>query len=198
MGSFGCNVDERWRFVVLEATVSPLIAWGNFYVIVGTAAATLTGLMFVALTLISQMRDHVSGAGVSTFSTPSIVHFGSALLIAVLLSAPWPMLWMAGVPLGLAGLGGVIYTGVVLQRVRQMAEYQPVIEDWLFHTIFPFVAYTAQIVAAVLLSGHPASALFVVGAAAVLLLFIGLHNAWDNVAYNVTTRIDIERQKRDE
>lgn len=32
--------------------MSPLTAWANFYVITGTAAATLTGLMFVVITLI--------------------------------------------------------------------------------------------------------------------------------------------------
>ena len=36
--------------IMLEAVVLPLDTWQNFYVIVGTAAATLTGLMFVVIT----------------------------------------------------------------------------------------------------------------------------------------------------
>jgi hypothetical protein len=32
-----------------EAVVLPLDTWQNFYVIIGTAAATLTGLMFTNL-----------------------------------------------------------------------------------------------------------------------------------------------------
>ena len=30
---------------------------------------------------------------------------------------------------------------------------------------------------------HPTPALFVIAAGTVLLLFVGIHNAWDNVAY---------------
>ena len=59
----------------------PLATWQNFYVIVGTAAATLTGLMFVVITLIVQLRVQVSSprSGIAVFSTPNVVHFGLAL-----------------------------------------------------------------------------------------------------------------------
>ncbi|TMC19771.1 MAG: hypothetical protein E6J36_13960 [Chloroflexi bacterium] len=57
------------------------------------------------------------------------------------------------------------------------------LEDWLWHTVFPLVSYTALLVAAILLPGYPAPALFVIAAGTVLLLFIGIHNAWDNVIY---------------
>src|SRR5205085_6926234 len=85
--------------------------------------------------------------------------------------------------LGLSGLGGVTYVIIVLRRVRRQRDYQPVLEDWLFHTVFPLVAYTALVVAALLLPGHSAPALFVIAAATLLLLFIGIHNAWDNVTF---------------
>jgi hypothetical protein len=38
-------------------------------------------------------------------------------------------------------------------------------------------------IASFLLPVYPAPALFVIAAATVLLLFIGIHNAWDNVTY---------------
>src|SRR5258707_5424131 len=62
-------------------------------------------------------------------------------------------------------------------------DYQPVLEDWLWHTVFPLVSYTALLVAAIVLPGYPALALFVIAAGTVLLLFIGIHNALDNVIY---------------
>ena len=46
-------------------------------------------------------------------------------------------------------------------------------------------SYTALLVAAMILPGHPAPALFVIAAGTVLLLFIGIHNAWDNITYIV-------------
>ena len=171
-----------------EAVLSPLATWQNFYTIIGSAAATLTGLMFVVVTLIAGVRVRVSSPSeaFATFNTPNVWHFGAALLVAAILSAPWQALWNAGLLLGLCGLGGMIYVVIVLRRVRRVRhqrDYQPVLEDWLFHTVFPLVSYTALLVAAMLLPGHPAPALFVIAAGTVLLLFIGIHNAWDNVLY---------------
>ena len=168
-----------------EAGVSFLSTWQNFYVIIGSAAAALTGLLFVVATLIAQVRVRVSSPSeaFATFNTPNIVHFRSALLVAAILSAPWQALWNAGLLLGLSGLGGMIYVVIVLRRARRQTDYQPVLEDWLWHTVFPLVSYTALLVAAILLPGHPAPALFVIAAGTVLLLFIGIHNAWDNVTY---------------
>src|SRR6266581_9093176 len=179
--------------IMQEALLSPLATWHSFYSIIGTAAATLTGLLFVVITLIAGVRVRVSspGSGIAVFSTPNVVHFGAALLVAAILSAPWQALWTAGLLLGLAGLGGGTYVIIVLRRVRRLTTaYQPVLEDWLWHTVLPLVSSTALVVAAILLPGHPAPALFVIAAGTVLLLFIGIHNAWDNVTY---TAIELSR-----
>src|SRR5260221_13842096 len=175
-----------------EAVLSPLATWQNFYTIIGSAAATLTGLMFVVVTLIAQVRVRVSSPSeaFATFNTPNVFHFGAALLVAAILSAPWPALWNAGLLLGLSGLGGVIYVVIVLRRARRQTDYQPVLEDWLWHTGFPLVSYTALVVAAVVLPGNAVPALFVIGAVTVLLLLIGIHNAWDTVTY---VAIDLSR-----
>ncbi len=168
-----------------EAVLSPLATWQNFYVIIGSAAATLTGLLFVVITLIAQVRVRASSPsdGIAVFSTPNVFHFGAALLVAAILSAPWQALWHAALLLGLSGLGGATYVVIVLQRASRQTDYQPVLEDWLWHTVFPLVSYTALVVAAILLLGNAVPALFVIAAATVLLLFIGIHNAWDNVTY---------------
>ena len=168
-----------------EAGVSFLSTWQNFYVIIGSAAAALTGLLFVVATLMASVRARVSSPNeaFATFNTPNVVHFCAALLIAAILTAPWQALWNASLLLVLSGLGGMIYVVIVLRRARRQTDYQPVLEDWLWHTIFPLISYTALLVAAMLLPGYPAPALYVIAAGTVLLLFIGIHNAWDNVIY---------------
>src|SRR5260221_91173 len=101
------------------AVVSPLVAWQGFYMLIGTAAATLTGLMFIVITLIANTtRRQVdrSAATIGAFGTPSVVHFCTALLVAGALSAPWPTFALASLPAGLAGLGGVLYMLIVLRR----------------------------------------------------------------------------------
>ncbi len=170
-----------------EAALSPLATWQNFYILIGTAAATLVGLLFVVVTLIAGLRERVSmsGDGIATFSTPNVLHFCIALLVAAILSAPWQALWQASLLLGLTGLWGASYVLIVLRRVHRQTHYHPVLEDWLWHTILPLVSYTAFVVAAILLSLYPVPSLFAIAAGMVLLLFIGIHNAWDNVTYIV-------------
>ncbi len=182
-----------------EAGVSLLTTWQNFYVIIGSAAAALTGLLFVVATLIAGVRVRVSSPGeaFATFNTPNVVHFCAALLVAAILSAPWQALWNAGLLLGLTGLGGVTYVVIVLRRMRRQTDYQPVLEDWLGHVVFPLVSYIALVVAAILLPDNPAPALFVIGAATVLLLFTGIHNAWDTVRYVAVERSQPENKSQD-
>jgi len=182
---------------VLEAALSPLAPWQNFYVIIGSAAAALTGLMFVVITLIMGTRARRSSGALGAFGTPNVVHFCIALLVAAILSAPWQALWNVGLLLGLCGLFGVTYVVIVLRRARRQTDYQPVLEDWLWHTVLPLVSYTALVVAAILLPGAPAPALFVNGAATLLLLFIGIHNAWDNIIYIVIELSQSENKSQD-
>lgn len=171
----------------------PFTAWESFYVIVGSSAAALTGLMFVVIALV--IDSPTSGRQIDAFGTPTVVHFGSVLLLSAIMSAPWPTLSAARIAVGLCGAAGVLYGLIVLRRARSQNDYQPVFEDWLFHTALPLVAYASILVAAMALSERP-TPLFVIGAATVLLLFVGIHNSWDTVTYVVLSRK--ERRSRDE
>jgi len=166
--------------------MSHVTAWETFYVIIGSAGASLTGLMFVVVTLIAGRRAQDPGVW-AAFKTPTVVHFGTTLLVAAILSAPWQALWQLGLPLGLCGLGGAGYVAVVMRRTRRQTSYTPVLEDWLFNVVLPIASYTALFVAAIVLQGDPTPALFVIGATMVLLLFIGIHNAWDVATYVTIT-----------
>jgi len=187
----------RGEAIVQEAAVPLLTAWQNFYVIIGSAAGALTGLMFVVVTLIAGSGARRSLDAVGAFGTPNVVHFCLALLVAAILCAPWQALWQAGLLPGLCGLGGVIYVIIVIRRARRQNDYEPVLEDWLWHVIFPLISYTAFVVAAFVLPGNPVPMLFVVGAALVLLLFIGIHNAWDAVTYMTIARPEQENKGQD-
>ena len=167
----------------------PLAVWESFYVIVGSSAAALTGLQFVVIVLASEIGGLGDPQAISAFGSPTITHFCAVLFISALLSAPWHGLLFAAVLLGACGVGGVIYVVLVLRHARQQKSYEPVLEDWIWHGALPFVAYTALLVAAMFLPRDPTPALFAVAAAAVLLLFIGIHNAWDAVTYMALERL---------
>lgn len=173
-----------------QAILSLLISWGNFYVILGSSASALTGLQFVVITLGAEV-DVLSTPTIRAFGTPTIVHFCAVLFISVIISAPWPTISSAGLCLDACGLAGLTYTVLVARRVRRQTDYVPVLEDWLWHCALPFIAYAVLLTAANILWRYPVQALFVIGATAVFLLFVGIHNAWDAVIY-----IALERRQR--
>lgn len=160
-----------------------LTEWASFYVIVGSSAAALTGLMFVVITLVADLGAPRSPRAIAAFSTPTVVHFCVALVISATLSAPWHGLNTAAAAIALCGVGGLGYTMVVMRRARLQTAYKPVLEDWLFHTVFPLAAYGAMTVAAIRLRGDTERSLFTVAGAVLALVLIGIHNAWDTVTY---------------
>jgi hypothetical protein len=152
----------------------------------GSAAGALIGLQFVVITLIA---NRVTGAGSaqagSAFGTPTIVHFGAVLLLSGIMTAPWRRIDSADVLLGLMGILGIVYQAIVVRRVRMQRTYKPEFEDWLFHILLPFAAYAVLAASAYAIHAGAAMALFAVAGAALLLLFVGIHNAWDAVTYHV-------------
>jgi hypothetical protein len=163
--------------------LAPLRGWDNFYVIVGSAAAGLTGLTFVVIALVSESR-RVNEIGLKTFITPTVVHFASVLALSAFLCVPRQTLLSVGIGLGIVGLGGVIYSVAIAANMRhKMSDYVPVLEDWIWHALLPALAYAALCALAWLMQSRPELAEYGIGGAAVALLFIGIHNSWDIAIY---------------
>jgi hypothetical protein len=176
-----------------QAALSQLTAWESFYVIIGSSSAALTGLQFVVIVLSTEMNALGSGSATRAFATPTIVHFCAVLFISAILSAPWSALASAGIALGACGVAGLAYAVMVVRHARRQTDYAVVLEDWIWHGALPLIAYAALLVAAVFLQRQPVPSLFVIGGAALLLLFVGIHNAWDSVVY-----IALHRRQRPE
>jgi hypothetical protein len=169
-------------------SVLPLTAWENFYIIIGSSAGALTGLMFVVITLIAGRRQDETSWAIGAFDTPIVVHLGVVLFLAALLSAPWSALEPVAILLGFTGLGGMAYVAIVMRRMRRRVAYEMVREDWLWFALLPFAGYITLLVASLLLPSSPDAALFIVGAVLLLLVMVGLRNAWDAITFLVTER----------
>jgi hypothetical protein len=173
---------------------SPFAAWESFYVIVGSSAGALTGLQFVVMALIAESWPKNSEKEVAAFGTPTIVHFCSALLVSGILSAPWPSAGEARGTLAVLGIAGVLYGFITTLRARRTMVYQPVFEDWMWHSILPTLAYLAIALAGCVLGLDTSTGMFGIAAATMLLLFVGIHNAWDTATY-VTLTAAARREK---
>jgi hypothetical protein len=190
--------DRNWRIVsndsaARDSAMSELARWDSFYVIVGSAAGALIGLQFVVMTLIANRPPARGAAAGAAFATPTIVHFSVVLFLAALLRAPWDAIAPTAVICGATGLGGAIYALVTAWRMRAQSTYKPDFEDWLFHAVLPLAAYAGVAAGGFSALAHTHEAMFAVAGATLLLLFTGIHNAWDAVAYHVLVNL----QKRD-
>jgi len=171
---------------------SVLSAWESFYVIVGSSGGALIGLQFVVITLIADRRPVTSPGSVAAFGTPTVVHLTMALIVSAIMSAPWKSLEPVSMVLAICGVAGLLYGAIVIRRALRQTTYQPVLEDWIWHAVLPCTTYAAVAGAAGLLRRDATLGLFAVAASALLLLLIGIHNAWDTVTHIVITQ---ERSK---
>ena len=166
--------------------------WETFYIVLGSAAGALTGLMFVVVALIADAGFGTEDS-VHAYATPTVVHFGGVLVLSMLIVVPWPALLDLTAALAVFGAAGTIYMLVVWRRALRQTSYKPVFEDWLFYTALPIVSYLIVLVAAGLMNTRTAAGLFVTAAGGLLLLCVGIRNAWDNVIYIAIGRREAER-----
>jgi hypothetical protein len=182
----------------VHETPTALSTWESFYVIVGSSGGALIGLQFVVITLLESRRRLADSESVGAFGTPTVVHFAAALLVAAIMSAPWPSLFSPSIALTCCGIGGLVYCGFVIRRARRQTTYEPVFEDWLWYSMLPCAAYAALALSATIFLHRDAqTALFVVGGSALGLLLIGIHNAWDSITHIVVSTPRSEDAGRD-
>ena len=159
--------------------------WDSFYVIIGSAAGALVGLMFVVLTLIAERPPQRAEEASAAFASPTIVHFAGVLLVSAVARMPWHSISSLAAACGIVGVAGVVYIGIVVRRMLTQGAYKPDLEDWLSHAIAPLAGYATLAISALAMPSNEGESLFGVGAAMLLLLFTSIHNAWDAVTYHV-------------
>ena len=169
--------------------------WDSFYLIVGGAAGALIGLQFVVLTLIAE-RGHASPEAGRAFSTPTVLHFSVVLFLAAFIRVPWPSITPPSIIGAIVGAGGVVYVLKTVREIRAQTVYRPVFEDWLFHVILPLAAYLTLFILAFEAFWNIRFSLFIGAAATLILLFTGIHNAWDAVTWHVFAEPNRGNRKR--
>lgn len=180
-----------------------LTDWQSFYVLVGSSAAALTGLTFIVVTIAADKGDPAGSAsarlsGLRVFITPTAVHFGAALWLSALMSIPGQQVAALQGLLAATGAAGLIYCATLLRRMLGSSlGYRPFLSDWIWSAVLPIAAYLAAAAAGCVLSRQLAAGLYAVAGSVLLLLFIGIHNAWDVVVWMTTERhAHRERQRR--
>jgi hypothetical protein len=162
--------------------------WENFYIMAGTAAATLAGLLFVVITLSVSLAATPAARGVHAFVTPVLVHFGGVLFLSMVLLAPWPAAWPLGLVLGLHGLAGIVYASFVIRLLRRLDFVSLDARDWIAYAGAPALANVSLLAGAAGLVTEKFFAPYAVAGAVMLLLFVGILDAWDLTLWIVKNR----------
>ena len=153
--------------------------WENFYIMAGTAAATLAGLLFVVITLSVNLVATPAARGVHAFVTPVLVHFGGVLFLSLILLAPWPSPWPPGIILALHGVAGIGYATFVIRLMRKLHFVSLDAREWMAYAGIPALANAGLIAAGLGLIAEISFAVYAIAGAVMLLLFIGILDAWD-------------------
>ena len=154
--------------------------WQQFYMLIGTAAAGLIGLLFVVATLTSGLDPERSSRGADLFLTPTVFVFASVLAISAVALIP-----RLDTPFdrGAAGLvavvGGINLTAVTFALRRGEAPGPLHWSDLWCYGVVPVAAYLFMFVAALLPESR--QAVLGVSGAALFLLLLAVRNAWDLV-----------------
>lgn len=160
-----------------------LDAWADFYLVVGGAAAGLTGLMFVVVSLLADRQRGGDTQAHHAFGTPTVFHFTVVLLISGVLTMPRHTTWTAGGAVVLLGVGGVGFLARAARRIGRQDDYDPETADWWWYAIVPIATYALIAGTAALILWRPEWGLDGVAVATMLLLVVGIHNSWDTATY---------------
>jgi len=164
--------------------------WHDFYLLIGTAAATLIGLTFVAASVGTGATFNAErAANWQSFLTPTVLHFSAVLLTC--LTGVAPVGAFLGVLLLVIGIAGAVWgtRHWIAMRHRGLTR-QIDLADRLLYLRLPIIGYLLLVVAAVVLLVHMAFGLVVLALALVLLLLLGIRNAWDMTLWIVVRRPD--------
>lgn len=179
----------------IESFATMAAGWQSFYLLTGTAAATLIGLMFVALTFGAALVTVESAETSRAFVDPPFYHFAYVLFTGCIFVFPT----LTATALGIALLAMcAIRCGVLLVTWRRMRFAQQKhgdleLSDWMMGVILPLVGYLLGGASGVgFLYGYSAS-FTGLAIATLMTLVVGVVMAWELMMWMVLARATREK-----
>lgn len=153
--------------------------WHDFFVLAGTASATLAGLIFIAASIGATYFTERHRLPLSAFLTPTVMHFAAVLFACLLVMIPIRSWHTIGGLLGAVGIAGLIYCGRILVRIIIGNRFHVDFGDRLFYALLPLLGHVLLSISAYQLFSRYEAGTAVLAAALLTLLVAGFRNAWD-------------------
>jgi hypothetical protein len=165
-----------------EAWTHELETWHEFYLLVGTAGVTLTGLLFVVVSLGPRVVADHQATGVRAFISPNAVYFTTALVVSALLMVPSLPAMAIGALLCLGAVASLVYLAYTKVHQRWRHNKLPFL-DWIWFVGLPIAGYVLLLLSGIGFLSQAALSMHGVAIGLILLLVIGIRNAWDLVIW---------------
>jgi hypothetical protein len=151
--------------------------WSDFYVLVGTAGATLLALLFVAVSLGAGFLSEAQKAATRTFMSPVVIHFTSAFFVSAISLAPLDPALFAALLVATAVIGGMVSIITTVQVWRtNLTSYW---EDYCAYGLLPLLGYLVLLATAATIYLKMPVSLDLLAAAPLLLIIVNIRNVWD-------------------
>ena len=156
--------------------------WHDFYLVVGTAAATLIGAMFVVVSIGSGLINKERAFGLSIYTTPTVMHLAVVVFACALVFVPSLSASGLGGLLGIGASGGLAYAA---RNTFHIIRRKPFVSDLVWHGVVPVIAYVIGLASAIFVCLGRPHALDLLAVALALLVGSGIRNAWDLIIFFV-------------
>ena len=152
--------------------------WHEFYILLGTAAAALVALLFVAASIAIGRLSVQRGSPTRTFTSPILVHYTYVLFVSLVALVPVNTDISLAVIVGIGAAAGFAYAILLMVRVLRSSTITD-IDDRLGYGAGPPVAYAAALAGAVLIGTGSDVGPTLLGGALILLVLVNIRNTWD-------------------
>jgi hypothetical protein len=150
--------------------------WGDFYLLIGTAAVTLIGLLFVVVTLAAGHEQRLVSRGARFYMTPIVIQFGLVLLLSGVALAPKLTAPTLGTVVAVVAMAGLLYATAIAINLPDWTDV------WGYGAL-PVAGYLALAAAAATFWVVPRDAPYALAAVLLAQLLVSIRNAWDLVIW---------------
>ena len=160
--------------------------WETFFLLLGTSAAALVGMMFVVTTLTAEIATERVDRGIIVYQNPIVFHLGAIVVASALAVVPDRLLVVVTVLLLALGLVGIGYSLRTLLRMLEPYEfYESTLADRALYGVVPCLLYALMAGGAIAILLESEVAAEAIAAATLGLLLVSIRNAWDVATFAV-------------
>jgi len=157
--------------------------WDSYYLLIGTVAGALIGLLFVVATLNAGREVTEVTRGTKTYLSPTVFHFAMVVVVSALATAPGLPARYVGLLLSACAIAGLVYSTWVCVRLRSGNMAGQHWSDFWYFGLAPTAIYLGLGATSGTAWAAPSALPYGTSVLLLLLMLVGIRNAWDLVTW---------------